>query len=602
MPDKLDTLAVCANSAPAAGDNESSEWRPGVRRDPAPDPASPEHATVSFIGVASRQSPLESRLLTGTAVFIFAWIVARASIQSITIDEADTYLAFVARPSPSHWEAAANNHVLNSLLMRLSTVLFGVSQLSVRIPALIGAGIYIWAAVTLVRLITTDGRFRWFLLICLTGNPFVMDHLVAARGYSLALAFLLSAIALAASYVSEQVVRDPRRLYWRCAICSISCGLSFSANFSFALVDATTLLLCSVWLGGHAAAPHESRYRRLETYAKVLLASCIPGMLVALFITGSVLLDWPRGSLVWGATSLKDTVRSVSEASLFQPNQYLLNPVLHSALLHCSRLLFPMLGIACAFRLICLVAHTGRFNDPRARFLLALCSVGGGAAGLAMCLHYLLFRTLHVLLPFDRTAVFLAPLLALFAGALAAIPTGSVMGVVSRRLNVAAIAIVSLYFLGCFRLTYFKTWQFDADVKNAYSALAFYNLNYGVTSVSSNWRYVAALNFYRASSRVGTPAEIPNGPPVVGEYPPGKDAYVLFRPWDQPFIDRQCLKVVYYDAITGVAVAVTPELDTTPRHAILQMLAQCSDKMPFGVRTTKRIIGRWAQGTPAGER
>ncbi len=77
---------------------------------------------------------------------------------------------------------------------------------------------------------------------------------------------------------------------------------------------------------------------------------------------------------------------------------------------------------------------------------------------------------------------------------------------------------------------------------------------------------------------------------------------MLFRPWDQPFIDRQCLKVVYYDGITGVAVAVTPELDTTPRHAILQMLAQCSDKMPCGVRTTKRIIGRWAQGTPAGER
>ena len=46
---------------------------------------------------------------------------APTRIQSITIDEADTYLVWVARSNPSHWEASSNNHVLNSLLMRLST-------------------------------------------------------------------------------------------------------------------------------------------------------------------------------------------------------------------------------------------------------------------------------------------------------------------------------------------------------------------------------------------------------------------------------------------------------------------------------------------------
>ena len=42
---------------------------------------------------------------------------------SITIDEAHTYWAFVGRPWPTHWYPAANNHVLNSMLMRLAVAL-----------------------------------------------------------------------------------------------------------------------------------------------------------------------------------------------------------------------------------------------------------------------------------------------------------------------------------------------------------------------------------------------------------------------------------------------------------------------------------------------
>src|SRR5260370_12200281 len=93
-------------------------------------------------------------ILPGTAIFALLWAVARACVQSITIDEADTYLVWVARHDPSHWEAASNNHVLNSLLMRLFTSVFGVSHLSVRAPALLGAAIYIAASSLLSRTAT----------------------------------------------------------------------------------------------------------------------------------------------------------------------------------------------------------------------------------------------------------------------------------------------------------------------------------------------------------------------------------------------------------------------------------------------------------------
>src|SRR5215470_2912969 len=95
--------------------------------------------------------PSAQFVLGAAAIFAFLWVFARACLQSITIDEADTYLFFVGRPWPSHWEPSTNNHLLNSLLMRLFTSLFGVSHLSVRAPALIGAAIYIAATYALCR-------------------------------------------------------------------------------------------------------------------------------------------------------------------------------------------------------------------------------------------------------------------------------------------------------------------------------------------------------------------------------------------------------------------------------------------------------------------
>src|SRR5712691_12020703 len=71
-----------------------------------------------------------------TACFALIWIFHRAIVQSITLDEANTFLRWVAPDSPAHWEPHSNNHVLNSTLMRLCIWLLGLSQMAVRAPAL----------------------------------------------------------------------------------------------------------------------------------------------------------------------------------------------------------------------------------------------------------------------------------------------------------------------------------------------------------------------------------------------------------------------------------------------------------------------------------
>jgi hypothetical protein len=73
--------------------------------------------------VASRSAARAAAI--GLAWFAFAWAVVRASVQALTGDEAQDYLFFAGKAGPSHWDAAASNHMLNSMLARMFTSILG---------------------------------------------------------------------------------------------------------------------------------------------------------------------------------------------------------------------------------------------------------------------------------------------------------------------------------------------------------------------------------------------------------------------------------------------------------------------------------------------
>ena len=125
---------------------------------------------------------------------VFATNVYRAATQGITVDEAFTYQHFVAPPLGEIMTTYdVNHHVLNSLLAKISISLFGVSELGLRIPSLLGGLIYLIAVRAIVfRLFGAGWALLSFALLAL--NPFVLDYLSAARGYGLALGFLAAAL------------------------------------------------------------------------------------------------------------------------------------------------------------------------------------------------------------------------------------------------------------------------------------------------------------------------------------------------------------------------------------------------------------------------
>jgi hypothetical protein len=275
---------------------------------------------------------------------------------------------------------------------------------------------------------------------------------------------------------------------------------------------------------------------------------------VAAVLTGPTLLAWPRGELTWGTTSVARMLRSVGRDSFYRLNPYLLNPPLYEFAARWRRLILPALAAAWLWRVAVVALSRERCRSPRARRMLWLSALAFGSALLAIAGHWTLFRTRHILLPLDRTAVYLVPLLTLAAAVPAAIHIDTPAGRASRRTVVAVLSVMACYFVLCLRLTWFKEWEWDANAKQLYSVVSYYHHRYGVREVWTNWRYTSAMLFYEAASGRESFAVLSQ----LEQYPSGKAVYVLYLPSGREFVESQGLKVVYQDEASGGAVAIHP--------------------------------------------
>ena len=402
-------------------------------------------------------------MLTGVAAFAMAWAITRAVLQSITVDEAVTYNIFVFNRRFLWY--AANNHILNSTLMYGFTRVLGLSQFTARLPALIGAAFYITAAYRLCRLLGASLRVQLMLFVCLVFNPFIFDYLVAARGYGLALGFLMWALV----YSAEAHLRQTSLLA-ACAVSSLCAGLSVDANFSFAFVNlaAITAIFVCAWRRN----PHE--------WARLLAACVLPGAAVFTIVSGYALLHTHPGELIYGAMNLGETFGTVMEASLFQSELDFLSPIV-----------FPLVGVT---GLLWMVYVCFRSAKP------IVAPLGWAAAAIfavTAAIHWTAFRLFGLLLPKDRTAIFFFPLFMIVAGVLAVVPPASRLGRNLQRYFLGSLALMAVYFLSCLRLTYFKEWYWDSDVPQAYAVLSCLNRTNQVTRVASTWSYRGPLNFYQ---------------------------------------------------------------------------------------------------------
>ena len=435
-----------------------------------------------------------------TAIIAMALIIFRAWTQAITIDEASTYILFVGADPPLHWLGSTNNHVLNTALMRLTTRLFGVSEFSARIPALLGAALYISACYRFCRRLKGGAILRWIALVCLIYSPFIMDYLVAARGYSLALGFLMTAL-----------LADPKR-QWACVLASTAIGLCFASNFSFAFVCAAVLSVLFVW------SWRESGIAR----GKLVAAYVVPPALCTWVIAAPSILNFPRAELWYGSHSLVEAFASLLESQLSH----------HSAWFY----LLP--GLITVAWLVSVRKHL----PPMANLF--------GAAFLAtIALQFFAFHLLGLLYPLDRTGVFFVPLAFGAIAAAATVPGGWL-----RTAQIGALGFAAIVNLASLRLDRFEEWGFNADTSKVYSTLQCLRTRDQVTHIAAGWPFFGSMNFYRYAGTAPLPE-------VIDETKAGPDTevFVLDSTWNKPVVDARKLGVVWRSTVSEAILAVPQE-------------------------------------------
>jgi hypothetical protein len=498
------------------------------------------------------EAAAERWILLGLATFAMAWAIVRARVQAITIDEAVTYVNFVLPEAPTYWTPHANNHILNSVLIRMCTGVFGTSNLTVRSGALIGAAIFILASYFLTALVNQGFLLRISLFVCLVFNPFIFDFLVAARGYGLASGFLLSAICLVAYAKKPPYPASFRSLTITCGWAAVCIVLSFMSNFSFAFVDAASIVLLYLWASGG--------YPLKSAKGSGLAAACFLPCLLAAAALAPLLLQWQE-PLIYGAHHLSETFKSLQQASFYE-----LNPSVSEMLfIDVPGVILPVLAIFAAWRVALMAAHWSSLRSAQSRWSLAFAAIPAVSVACAVFMHWLVFRYHRTPLPTDRTGIYIVFLITLSVGLLAAVPIPTPGGEISRRVLTILMAILGSYFLLCLRVSYFKEWKWDSDTDKIYSVLAYYNRTCGLKDIPVNWRYDSSLNFYRAASGRESLQEFSSSLTLTPsqKYPVGKRAYVVYQPEDRDFLKDHALRVLY-QAPSGAAIAFDPEVRPPP--------------------------------------
>ena len=156
-------------------------------------------------------------------IFLLAYVAIRANALSFTYDEIVSYNTML-HFSPLSIGLNANNHILNTYLMKISYACLGFSEFALRFPNVLSFPIYFYGAFSISKHLLAC--FRLPTIVLLTAMPFVIDFFSLARGYGIGLGLMLFSLACLLNFQTTS------RILWA-FFGIVSAALAVMANFTF---------------------------------------------------------------------------------------------------------------------------------------------------------------------------------------------------------------------------------------------------------------------------------------------------------------------------------------------------------------------------------
>jgi hypothetical protein len=394
-----------------------------------------------------------------------------------------------------------------------------------RLPALFGAALYFAAVYRIAR--RTVSGWPWILaaVAALTLNPIVLDFMVAARGYGMALALWMWAFSELLPLLSGQspANRDLLRA-------SIAVSLSVVANLVFlfpaALLAGVAVVLM---LRMRAAAPVEKRARKSTLAARgpgVWRWFVLPIALCAVAFCLVAPIDVARSADFYaGSASVVESLRSLASIS-----------VLYARWARGMGALRDTVAFVLAPALVAAALVIGVRRKDMVVLTPALVAAG---SGLLLAIGH---AVTQMPLPMDRTGIYF-PVLVMLAAVLLARDLG-------WRAWVPVLLVLG-WFAAQFNVRTFYLWEYDADSRSIAERIATHRSSDAPESirVGGSWKLEPSLNFYRVKNGWTWMAPIERG-----AITPGFPLYALTTE-DAGAVTALHLKTVYVGPLSESVLA-----------------------------------------------
>lgn len=438
----------------------------------------------------------------------------RAATQSFVHDEAFSFNLFLShRWRDIYFNHDAANHVLFSLLAKLSMTLFGVSTWAIRLPTVI-ASFFLMLGVWRLLESSQSRAVRWVAFAAIGLHPLILDFSVAARGYGLALALLTWTL-----YVVLMHEASPRAD----VLAGVLLGLGCAANFTVGFPAAG--LLAALFLAGRGWDRLRRTLRVALPAAAVFYAVCRGALLSAELSNFYVGLPTLRGSLINLAIS---SIYASKRTGLFGTDNA------------AEFLAFFMVPAIMLF----LAADSIReWRRGEARRILIPTAAGVAAAGI-IAAHYLL----GLMYPINRTGLALM----LICGLAWALAAGNTPYRWLRGASLLAGALLAIQFATQFQVSYFQVWWYDRSTKEIARRVAEDSRGKppGSTSIGATWIHQPALEYYRKVDHITALKPVER---TMDTLITGQDYYVLHES-DAHYSAAHGRTVLFSDPFAGVVL------------------------------------------------
>jgi hypothetical protein len=432
----------------------------------------------------------------------------------VTHDEALTYLRYVA----GSWRGTvgrfdSNNHILGSVLCKLSVGAFGLSLPSLRAPALAGTALFLLSMGRLARVVAGEGSGAFVLCGLTTLNPLVIRVMPVARGYSLALGLFGLALLLLLPREGSSKTRD--------FLAAGALALSVAANLTFAFPCA-----------GAAAGTVLLRRRKLEnrrTLDRVVVAASLAAIAAVLsleLLRPGTLHRAQKSNYYLGASTAAQSLRLLLGGSIGS-----------AAASETALIAAGLLAVALAAMFLAALA---RPEPAPAAILTGSALFAGGAA--LMALHV----ALGLPLPQGRTGLAYVVLFPLAWAACAEVLPHRVRRPLLAISAVAGGLIVAVFIRHDLRVN----WGIP-DSRAMVRAIESSGCPMPCR-VSASWFLAPNLEFSRRLVRSSRLAPIAYRSPICTE---GFDAYALFGS-NEAIAAQKGLPIAYRDTESGAVIAL----------------------------------------------